>query len=1035
VARFAVMGAESVAYHQDNVMDRADDHPGRALDYYGSRGETPLRWGGAGAARLGLYGEVTAEAYAAAFAEGGFTDPLTGRRLVNVKRPGVEIVVDLHKSVALLGVIGQADDMHAILDAETAATMGHLEALVLERGGQRGVARRRTPTSGLTYAVTRHGTSRSGDPHPHDHALVPSIVEMQDTKGGWKALDTAAVRDWVEPATMVGRLHSAAEAVRRGYAIEPDPGTSGRKRSWRIVGIPAEACDLYSKRHDEIDEYMATQAHDTPQARAIAARATRKEKRYTGVDELMPRWHAELAAIGWPVDRLAAALDDARRHHTGLAPPLTRDEIDRLAVDLFDVRGEFLRRRKVFTRSRLIAEVAPRLYGHDPAELDGVIDRIVANREVVPLVGIDGAREQAYTTATVLATEARIAAAVERLAEEPFPVVDDGAVAAAIARKETQIARRLTPGQAAAVAAVAGSGRRADVVVGVAGAGKTTALDAATSVLEDAGHRVIGTSTSSTATKTLRDEAGVEANTIRRLLWRLDHGHLTLNDRTVVILDEAAMTADADLLRLIAGVERAGAKLVLVGDHRQLAAIGPGGALQAVIERHPDIAVPLAENVRQHDPAERGALAQLRHGSVPDAVDWYAANNRTLVAPTRLETLVAMVDTWAADVDAGHDTLMLAFLRRDVDDLNRLARDHRRRTGHLHGPDLEAPGGRHYAIGDRVVLTAPNNPKDLANAERAGVAAIDLDRHALTLTTDTGRTVTLAGAEIDDDHLAHGYAITVHRSQGTTVDRAHLFADGGGRQLGYVAMSRARQRATVHAVADDPAHALEDLETDWSTDRSQQWLTTRTTIGADPRPLPSEPAVWAARLRAELAELDQAAPPDIARALGAARTELARLRSDRGALEAGSGRWSDTPPGRAARRYQDTRAQRRQAERVIADGAVGRRERRRWEKAAQRLADTEGLARDDWLTLVEPVADRLDRTIARTETEIASLESAGRFRHRWLAERPEHARRVEHVRRELVRIDDPERARLLDRLNETQMHPHEPAGPDLGLGL
>jgi hypothetical protein len=780
---------------------------------------------------------------------------------------------------------------------------------------------------------------------------------------------------------------------------------------------------------------MATRAHDTPQARAVAARATRNVKRYTGVDELMPRWHAELAAIGWPVERLAAALDDARRHHTGLASRFTRDEIDRIAVDLFDVRGEFLRRRKVFTRSRLIAEVAPRLYGHDPAELDGVIDRIVANGEVVPLVGVDGAREQAYTTATVLATEARIAAAVERLAEEPFPAVDDGAVAVAIARKETQIGRRLTPGQAAAVAAVAGSGRRADVVVGVAGAGKTTALDAATSALEDAGFRVIGTSTSSTATKTLRDEAGVEANTIRRLLWRLDHGHLTLDDRTVVILDEAAMTADADLLRLVAGVERARAKLVLVGDHRQLAAIGPGGALQAVIERHPDIAVPLAENVRQHDPAERRTLAQLRHGSVPDAVDWYAANNRTLVAPTSLEALVAMVDAWATDADAGHDTLMLAFLRRDVDDLNRLARDHRRRTGHLHGPDLEAPGGRHYAIGDRVVLTAPNNPKDLANAERAGVAAIDLDRQALTLTTDTGRTVTLVGAEIDDDHLAHGYAITVHRSQGTTVDRAHLFADGGGRQLGYVAMSRARHRATVHAVADDLAQALEDLETDWSTDRSQQWLTTTATTGTDPRPLPSDPAARAARLRAELTDLERAAPPDVTRALGAARTDLARLQADRHDLDTGVGRWRDIPAGRAARRYQEARAERRQAERLANDPNLSRRNRRRWVKTAQQRAGAEALARDDWLTLVEPVTDRLHRTITRTETEIAHLQSDDRFRRQWFADHPDHARRIEHLCRELLRLDDPARAHVLDRLDEARLPGPEPHGRDVGLGL
>lgn len=125
---FRAMGADAVEYHRETVVGRGDDHPGRALDYYASGGETPLRWGGAEAARLRLAGEVTPEAYEAAFGHGGFRHPVTGERLVNTKRPGIEIVVAAHKTVALLGVIGRAEDMHAILDAENTHTMGHLEA-------------------------------------------------------------------------------------------------------------------------------------------------------------------------------------------------------------------------------------------------------------------------------------------------------------------------------------------------------------------------------------------------------------------------------------------------------------------------------------------------------------------------------------------------------------------------------------------------------------------------------------------------------------------------------------------------------------------------------------------------------------------------------------------------------------------------------------------------------------------------------------------------------------------------------------------
>jgi hypothetical protein len=140
VAWFRAMGVDHVAYHEATVVGREDDHPGQALDYYGSRGETPLRWGGAGATRLGLQGEVTPDGYRLAFGPGGFRDPLTGQRLVRTTRPGFELVVSAHKSLSLLGVVGRADDMHAIVDAQTAATMACLEGWAQSRGGRRGRA-------------------------------------------------------------------------------------------------------------------------------------------------------------------------------------------------------------------------------------------------------------------------------------------------------------------------------------------------------------------------------------------------------------------------------------------------------------------------------------------------------------------------------------------------------------------------------------------------------------------------------------------------------------------------------------------------------------------------------------------------------------------------------------------------------------------------------------------------------------------------------------------------------------------------------
>ncbi|HEV7722985.1 MAG TPA: MobF family relaxase, partial [Iamia sp.] len=421
MAWFRPMGADEVAYHQATVVGRADDHPGAALDYYGSRGETPLRWGGAGAARIGLYGEVTPEAYEAAYGPSGFRDPATGERLAVTKRPGFELVVSAHKSVAVLGVVDRADDMHSILDVETEATMDWLDDWFQERGGRRGRAQVRTTTGGLVYARTRHGTSRAGDPSPHDHVLVANVVEMLDDRGGHKGLDSAALRDTVEAATMVGRLHSAARAVALGFTIEADDGPSGNLRHWRITGVPAEVCDLFSKRSDEISAYLATTGHDGYRARAVAARESRSAKRHTGVDELMPTWRAELHSTGWSVDRLLATLEDTRHPEPTLPFPLTDDEVDALAADVLDSDGDLMARHKIFTRTRLVSVVAPRLYGRDPAELDRVVDHILDGRAVVPLLGAGALHEQAYATVEVLATEQAIAATIERLAVAPGP--------------------------------------------------------------------------------------------------------------------------------------------------------------------------------------------------------------------------------------------------------------------------------------------------------------------------------------------------------------------------------------------------------------------------------------------------------------------------------------------------------------------------------------------------------------------------------------------------------------------------------------
>jgi hypothetical protein len=456
---------------------------------------------------------------------------------------------------------------------------------------------------------------------------------------------------------------------------------------------------------------------------------------------------------------------------------------------------------KVFTAADVVVAIGPALYGRPVQDLNRVVQRVLAVPDCVPLLGVKGARERTYATAAALATEAAVAELVARgTGTTRAATVPTDLVKTAIARAEQLLGRPLTSGQAKAVRGICGEGRHISLVLGVAGAGKTTAIRCAAEAFTAAGYEVVGTATSGQAARTLGREAGLaQSRTMASLLWRLDHHTLELTPRHVVVLDEAGMTDDQDMLRLLTVCDLAKAKVILVGDHRQLGPVGPGGALRALLNRHYGIVHVLAENVRQDEPNEREALRQLRGGKVAQAVAWYAENDRIRIAPDTHDAQRATVDAWYDDVCAGRDAAMYAWRRTNVDALNRLARDRYAINGRLTGPDLAAPGGRHYSVGDQIVTLAPAADGQVVTSERGEVVSVDVHRRVLIVRMDHGRIERLAGDELAADRLAHGYAVTVHRAQASTVDVAHRFEDGGGRELGYVSMSRGRERNTVQS--------------------------------------------------------------------------------------------------------------------------------------------------------------------------------------------------------------------------------------------
>ncbi len=339
--------------------------------------------------------------------------------------------------------------------------------------------------------------------------------------------------------------------------------------------------------------------------------------------------------------------------------------------------------------------------------------------------------------------------------------------------------------------AVAGSADRVVCVVGLAGAGKTTATRAVHEAFAAAGVPVVGAAPSGVAADKLQDETGIHSTTLHRLLKE------DLPVGCVVVVDEAGMAETRVLAPLLDRVDQAHGKAVLIGDPHQLPAVGAGGLFAGIVERHG--AVELTENRRQHDPDERRALKAIRDGVGRDYLAFADGQGRLISEETSVATKARLLaDWWASAQDDLPGNVMIALRRRDVAEFNALARALMETHGRL-GEERLTIADREFASGDRVVCLRNSDALGVKNGTRGTVDSIDRSGRTLTVSTDRGDSVQLTSRYLGAGHLRHAYALTGHSGQGVTVDRAFVLAAGDARlqEWGYVALSGSYRDSAV----------------------------------------------------------------------------------------------------------------------------------------------------------------------------------------------------------------------------------------------
>lgn len=798
------IGARNADYWINAVAEGGED-------YYTKPGEAPGEWMGDLAAELGLEGEVDRDAYAAVLAG---KHPLTGAVLVSRPEPrkwvdtdgrerrldpilGYDIRFAAPKSVSLLYAVGSPEVRAAILrahDHAVAEAVGYLErtACFVQRG-KGGVVIE--PGGGFLSMSFRHRSSRAGDPALHTH-LVTANMTRAASDGRWLSLANPRRQSpLLREGKAAGHVFQAAlrAGVTRELGAEWQSVINGYA-DLAIIGRPE--IDHFSQRRAEIVAEMAERGTSSPAAAEVAAYRTRDAKDYAvNPDTQREEWISRAAEFDLTPESIDRLLACGRRREPRA---IGADQLDRALADLEAHHSHFDRRD-------LLSAVANQLReGADAAALEAAVKSLLDGPQLIQIHKGAGPLDSTYYTTPRLWQMEQSFMATAREGENAAAAVVDGATLAAVldrhrylSDQQVEMVRRLTTG-----------GERIVAVAALPGTGKTTALAAAQETWAAAGIRGVGVATARSASGELSD-AGVPATSVTAFLIQTDElaerGIAPLPPGTVVIVDESSTTPTPHMAALAELAEGCDGKLVLIGDPRQIGAVGPGGLYGNLTNEIEPVV--LTQIRRQRDPVDREIVELAHEGRGSDALDVLRAHDRLVIADSLPEALDAQVLDWHKRYAAGDDAVMIARRTRDVAELNERARELLVADGTVAAQSLLI-GGQQFAVGDRVV-TRINTPQ-VSNRERWEVVGVDQAKHHLYLQRlgAEGEGVRLDRRYLEkvtpsrEPAIQHAYALTTYSTESKTFDSAFALLDSGiSREDFTVAISRSSGATTAYGVA------------------------------------------------------------------------------------------------------------------------------------------------------------------------------------------------------------------------------------------
>jgi Ti-type conjugative transfer relaxase TraA len=459
------------------------------------------------------------------------------------------------------------------------------------------------------------------------------------------------------------------------------------------------------------------------------------------------------------------------------------------------------RQQATFTKRDMAMFVHRHSDGKD--QFDRALSAVQSSPDLVAL-GKDGRGDDRFTSRDMIEVEARLERATELMAARYQHRVSDRDRERAL---DSADARGLhLSGEQRDAFYHATDGKDLGVVIGYAGTGKSAMLGVAREAWEGAGFQVRGAALSGIAAEGLEAGSGIASRTIASLEHQWGQGRELLTSRDVLVIDEAGMIGSRQMERVLSAANAAGAKVVLVGDPQQLQAIEAGAAFRSIAERHGGVEI--TEIRRQQVDWQRDATRHLATERTAEALQAYADHDMVHIADTREGARAELVKGWERARRAFPDQsqIILTHTNDEVRGLNELARGKLRQAGAL-GEDVTISterGQRQFATGDRIMFLRNDRELGVKNGSLGEIERVSPKHVAVKL--DDGRSIGFDTKSYA--HIDHGYAATIHKAQGVTVDRAHVLATPGlDSHASYVALSRHRESISLHYGKDDFADA------------------------------------------------------------------------------------------------------------------------------------------------------------------------------------------------------------------------------------